>query len=83
MDSRSIRSACTHRTALAQIDRSQPLLDRLDGFQPLRQVQQLLIGFGVLDDDFRLAVHGQHERMAVLFQSVEEFRRVALGGLLQ
>lgn len=57
-----------HRATLAAIDRNQPFPHRLDRFQPLRQVEQMLIRFGILHDYFGLAIDGQHERMTTFLE---------------
>ena len=66
------------RAAFAAIGRGQPFLHRLDGFQPLGQVEEPLIGFGVLHHQLGLAVDGEHERLAGLLELIEEFGGVPL-----
>jgi hypothetical protein len=43
-----------------------------------RQVQQLLVGFGVLDDEFGLSVHREHLRTPGCAETFHVLSRVAL-----
>src|SRR5947209_1331125 len=53
---------------------SQPLLKVLDR---LDAIQKLLIGFGVLNNDFGPSVDRQDQRVAGFLETVEEFRRIS------
>src|SRR5207253_1969521 len=54
------------------------LAEFLDGFDPIHDLQELLIGLGILDHEFRLAVDGEHDRLSGLLQLPEELDRVPL-----
>ena len=60
------------RFAGAFLHRIQPALDAANG------VQRLLVGGGVLHDQFRPAVHGEHHRSAGAFEPLEVRLGVAL-----
>src|SRR5437867_2489561 len=54
---------------------SKPSLNAFDGLYTL---EQFLIGFSILDDDFGLPVNRQDQRIAGLLEAFEQLRRVAL-----
>ena len=49
----------------------QPSLKALDG---LDAIEKLLIGFGILNDDFSPSVDRQHQRVAGFLETIEELR---------
>jgi hypothetical protein len=53
-----------------------PLPDSLS-FVGLRgNVEEALIGLGILDDGFRFAIHGENQRPLGLLEALHEFRRI-------
>ena len=60
------------RLALARLHFIQSALDAADG------VQRVLVGGGVLHNQFRPAVHGEHHRSAGAFEPLEVRLGVAL-----
>jgi hypothetical protein len=58
---------------LPTLQRSQPFTNCFYRLQTIRQIEQPLIGLGVLDDDFGLAVDRQHQWLPCFLELAEEF----------
>src|SRR5579859_4513855 len=69
------RFAC--RTDAAFLHVVQALTDAFPGVRLRGDIEQALIGFGILHDRFGFSIDGENERFFGLFEMLHELRRIA------
>ncbi len=64
------------RTDAALLQILKPLLDSLNGIGLRRDVEQMLIGFSILNDRFRFAIDGENQGSLGFLETFHEFSRI-------
>jgi hypothetical protein len=67
-----------HGTAFAALRLLQPAADATDRLKEFLVAEQLLICFGALDYDLRLAIHREYQRLSGPLQLADVLSRVSL-----
>src|SRR6266567_4399605 len=77
MDAAEDFQSFPRRTDAALFYVLKPLADSLSGIGLRCDVEQALIGFGILDDRFRFAVNGENQRLLGFLEVLHELSRIA------
>jgi len=76
MDAAEEFQSFSRRTQAALFYVLKPLPDSLNGIGLRRDVEQMLIGFSILNDRFRFAIHGENQGSLGFLETFHEFSRI-------